>query len=539
MLTGLLPFGHQGSAIFRSILLEHPAPITNLPADASPAIHHIVSAALRKNPEDRYSSVQEMLADLEQAAAGDTHPTETSIASGRWLFRSLRDESRTVAVLPLTNLSSDPDDEFICDGLAEELINGLTGIEGLRVVSRSSSFQFRGTTLAPQEIGTKLGASHLVNGGLRRASDRLRLTAELIETRTGYLMWSQRFDAGMKDLFTLQDELSAAVLQHLRGKLSAAPERAKARPTDPAAYELYLRGLRQALKCFTRAQQLDPEQARNHIAVAECHASLEWYGLEPAAEAVPTLKASLARGLELDPDSFASLCLLATVQAGYDWDWDAAEKTYQRALTASGGSADIWFHYGLDYLTPRGRLDEALEACLTASRLDPLSAITSTAVGGCYYRLHRWQDAAASLRTTLELHPGFGHAHWSLGRVLLEQGEGVAALAHFDAAMRIMGPVPEALAERAYALARIGRNGEARQVLDELDRIEAQQFVSPVHRALIFAGLGDIASALTHLEQAFAQGTRKLAWLNADPRFHCLRGAPRMAKILMRHGRKT
>jgi hypothetical protein len=234
-------------------------------------------------------------------------------------------------------------------------------------VSRSSSFQFRGTTLAPQEIGTKPGASHLVNGSLRRASDRLRLTAELIETRTGYLMWSQRFDAGMKDLFTLQDELSAAVLQHLRGKLSAAPERAKARPTNPAAYELYLRGrhffnqhtddgLRQALKCFTRAQQLDPEQARNHIAVAECHASLEWYGLEPAAEAVPTLKASLARGLELDPDSFASLRLLATVQAGYDWDWDAAEKTVIIPLTQGLLSGTLFMDGSLSHFLRALRL---------------------------------------------------------------------------------------------------------------------------------------------------------------------------------------
>jgi len=556
MLAGKLPFGHQGKSILRSILLDEPAPITNLPHDVPLELMQIVSAALQKDPKDRYASIRELLDDLEQVIRGEvTHVSEVSVGSARSRFRPQiwayhnEDEPRTIAVLPLTNSSFDPADEFICDGLAEELINGLTQIEGLRVVSRSSSFQCRATTLDPQEIGARLRASHLVNGTLRRAGDRLRLIAELSETRTGCVLWSQRFDAGMKDLFALQDELSAAVLEQLRDKLrvALATERPKPARQDPAAYELYLRGrhffnqhtgegLREALQCLIRAQQLDPEQARNHIAAAECHASLEWYGLEATSEAIPRVKAALQRALELDPGSFAGLCLLATVQAGYDWDWETAEKTFQRALATGAGSADIWFHYGLDFLTPRGRLEEALDACQTASRLDPLSAITHTAVGGCYYRLHRWQDAAASLRTTLELHPGFGHAHWSLGRVLLEQGEGDAALREFEEALRIMGPSPEALAEKGYGLARLGRLQEARQILDELRESSSRQFVSPVHYALIFVGMGDPTSALSHLERAFEQGTRKLAWIKADPRFQSILGEPAFERLVSRIG---
>jgi serine/threonine protein kinase/tetratricopeptide (TPR) repeat protein len=549
MLTGVLPFGNQGKAVFRSILLEEPVPIATLVPDAPPTLGQIVATALRKNPEERYANIQDLLNDLEQAASGgDTRVWDASSISGRWRIRApVLNEARTIAVLPLTNLSSEPNDEFLCDGLADELIHGLTGIAGLRVVSRGSSFQCRGTTLTPQELGTKLGATHLVNGSLRCSGERLRLTGELIETRTGYLLWSHRFDAEMKDLFALQDELSAAILAQLRGKLSAAPERAKTRPMDPAAYELYLRGrhffnhhtgegLREALQCFTSAQRLDPDQARNHIAIAECHASLEWYGLESAAEAVPAMKAALERGLDREPDSFASLCLLATVQAGYDRDWVAAEKTFKRALAASGGSADVWFHYGLDFLTPLGRLDEALEACLTASRLDPLSAITSTAVGGCHYRLHRWQAAVASLRTTLELHPRFGHAHWSLGRALLEQGEEEEALRQFDAALEILGPIPDGLAERGYALARVGRTEEAREVLADLEKMASRQFISPMHLALIFAGMGEINSAQAQLERAFEQGIRGLAWVNVDPRFHCLRGGPAFHHLLSRIG---
>lgn len=549
MLTGAVPFGASGRSVFRSILLEDPAPITNLPENAPPTLTQIVGAALRKDPADRYSSVTEMLGDLGALLRDDeVRSSASSVRSARFRIQPSADEEpRTIAVLPFANVTSDAGDEFISDGLAEEIINGLTGIQGLRVVSRDSSFQCRGTTLTPREVGEKLSASHMVNGSLRRMGDRLRLTVQLSETGTGYLLWSRRFDAGMKDLFDLQDELSAAVLEQLREKLRVRPagERAKPAAQNQEAYEAYLRGryrlnrhteesLLEALECFTRAQKLDPGQARHHIAAAECYAALEWYGLEPASTAVPKLKAALERGLELDPNSFSSLTLLATVQAGYDWDWEAADRNFQRALARGAGSADVWFHYGLDLLTPCGRLEEALNACQTASGLDPLSAITRTAVGGCYYRMHRWSEAAASLRTTLELHPGFGHAHWSLGRTLLELDAWDEALRQFDAAVEVMGPTPEALAELGYGLARAGRMAEAREVLNQLDQMAANQFVSPVHRALVCAGLGDRASAVSHLEEALEAGTRKMAWINADPRFLPLQGESGFRRLLSR-----
>ena len=551
MLTGKLPFGHEGKSPLRSILTDEPASLGTLLAGVPPELDQIIARALAKNPEDRYQKAAEMIADLERVNSGARTPIPhftSTLTMGR-IGEEAHAERYTVAVLPLLDLTPGPENEYICDGLAEELINGLTQLEGLRVVSRSSSFQCRGTTLDVREIGRKLRASHLVHGSLRRSGDRLRLTAQLTETQDGYQLWSHRFDADMKDLFSLQDELTEAILERLRVALGPRPAAAlvKRAPANPEAYQLYLRarylfnqqtgeGLRQALECLSRSIELDPEHAPAHIAVAECHSSLEWYGLESVGEAIPLVKTALGTGLQLEPNSAAGLCVLATVQAGYDWDWGTAERTFAAALAVGAGFAAVRFHYALDLLTPLGRLEEALVEIERALELDPLSAVTNTALGGCYYRMGRWSDAATSLRATLELNPGFGHAYWSLGRVLLEQGECDQALRHFDRAIGIMGRNPAALAELAYGLARVGRRDEAQAILNELETMSTRHFVSPVSTALIFAGLGDPASAMSRLELAFEQRVRQLVWINVDPRFDSLRNESAFRSLISRIG---
>jgi serine/threonine-protein kinase len=552
MLSGAHPFGSGGKSAIRSILTEDPTRITvRAPGGPSP-IEDIITKALQKDPRDRYRTAEEMIADLNRADVVDETVTVSlsDFSGARHIPADSDREAPIIAVMPMLNLSSDPADEYICDGLAEELINGLAGTPGLRVVSRSSSFQLRGTVLDSRAVGSKLGASHLVNGSLRRSADQLRLTAQLTKARDGYLLWSQRFDAGMKDLFALQDELSAAVLERLRRNLlmtSASVSRSKAPAANPAAYELYLRGrhfynqqtaeaLHEALGCLSRALDLDREQAPIHIALAECHALLEWYGLEATSEALPQIKKALEDGLKLDPHSFSGLCLLATVQAGYDWDWKAAEKTFESAMAAGAGSGAVWFHYALDLLTPLGRLDEALRAIQTALELDPLSAIASTGLGGCYYRMHRWTEAEKALRTTIDLHPNFGHARWSLGRVLLEQGEGDLALQKFDEGIQVAGRSAIVLAELGHCLGRLGRHEQARRVLAEMDSIAAREFVSPISYALVFAGMNDRTSALSSLDRAFAQRARGLVWINVDPRFQSLHDEPAFQDLLDRIG---
>ena len=550
MLAGKMPFEAVNVvALHHSMETREPASLRDAKPEIPAAVERVVLRALAAKPSDRYPNMRAMLAEL-SAAPGQ--PNSGGAASGRLLSGSGAAESsrsRTIAVLPLINISPDPENEYICDGLAEELIDGLMQIPGLRVVSRSSSFQCKGTTPDVREIGRRLKASLLLHGSLRRSGDRLRLTMQLSQTDDGYQIWSQRFDAEVHDLFALQDELTGAVLEKLRQQLGAsfpAMEAEKPMP-NPEAYNLYLQGrfafnretpadFRLALDLFGKSAVADPSFAPALIGIAETHMRLDWYGLERATVAIPVVKRALAFALDLQPDSVAGLCNLAITQAGWDWDWAAAGRTFDRVLTTGGSLSSVHFHYGLDYLTPLGRLEEALRHLRRALQLDPLSPIAQTAMGGCLYRMRRYDEAAETLRGTLQSNPEFGHAHWSLGRVLLEQGLHEEALQQFEDAARIMGPISAALCELGYCHGRMGRRDLAQVTIQELQRLTERTWVSPVNVALVYTGLGEAETAIEHLEEALEKRIRQLVWVNVDPRFDALRPHPRFEQLIARVG---
>lgn len=540
LLTGKLPFrGTNAVALLHAMQMVEPDPMRDARPEIPATLELVVRRALAKKPADRFQTIREMLTDLDAASGKSMAGSAPAEAV----------DAHTIAVLPLINISPDPENEYICDGLAEELINGLTQIAGLRVVSRSSSFQCKGTTPDVREIGHCLGASLLVHGSLRRSGSSLRLTMQLSQTSEGYQIWSQRFDSQLTDLFTLQDELTAAVLEKLRAQLGARFPGLEAVRTMPSseAYDLYLQGrfafnretpeeFKRALALFLRATAADPTFAPALIGIAETHMRLGWYGLEPASEAVPAVRSALSSALSLQPDSVAGLCNLAITQAGWDWDWVAAGNTFNRAIAAGAGLASVHFHYGLDFLTPLGRLEEALRELRQALRLDPLSPIVHTAVGGCLYRMRRWDEAAETLHTILHENPEFGHAHWSLGRVLLEQGRSDEALTCFQYASQTMGQIPTALAEIGYCHARMGHRDLVLATLQQLQQFGQQGWVSPLNFALLYVGLEDHDAAIRCLEESFEKRVRQLVWINVDPRFSALRGMPAFEHIIAHLG---
>ncbi len=538
MLTGKLPFaGANAIAVLHAMQSNEPASLRNSRPGMG-ALERVVRCALARKPEERYRTIREMLADL-------------TAASGKSASVAARDQAAapTIAVLPLVNISPDPENEYICDGLAEELINGLTQIPSLRVVSRSSSFQCKGTTPDVRETGRRLGADLLVHGSLRRAANQLRLTMQLSETGEGYQVWSQRFDAQIGNLFALQDELTAAVLEKLRQQLGArfpGVDSGQKMPNSEA-YDLYLQGrfefnretpadFLRALDLFQRSAAEDSSFAAAFIGIAETHMRLDWYGLEPASVAVPAVKSALETALRLQPDSVAGLCNLAIAQAGWDWDWNAAGGTFARALAVGEGLASVHFHHGLDFLTPLGRLEEALKQLQRALELDPLSPIVRTAVGGCLYRMRRFGESAETLRATLRSNPEFGHAHWSLARVLLEIEQPEEALAHFEAAASIMGHIPAAQSELGYCHARMGRRDLAHCIVQDLQRRAQQEWVSPLSEALVYVGLGEENAAMQRLEDAFEKRIRQLIWVNVDPRYDSMRRNPGFQALIARLG---
>ncbi len=540
MLTGVMPFSGASSIdVLRATHMQDPALMRGIRPGIPQTIEMAVRRALAPNAADRFQTMSEL---LEQLSPEISKPSAAS----------QQPAERTIAVLPLVNISPDPENEYLCDGLAEELIDGLTRIAGLRVVSRSSSFQFKGTNPDVREIGQRLGVRLVVNGSLRRSAASIRLAVQLTQASDGFQVWSKRFDAKAQDLFALQDELTSAVLEELRQQLGARFSALNTIHDSPApeAYDLYLRaryafnretpmGFQEARDLFRSAAAADPNFAPAWIGIAETHMRLEWYGLEPASEAAPAAKLALDAALRLRPDSATGLCNLAITQAGWDWDWAAAGETFQRALNAGPDLAMVHFHYGLDFLTPQGRLQEALEELRLAGQLDPLSAIVNTAIGGCLYRMQRYPEAARTLDATLEVAPGFGHAHWSLGRVLLEQGLWDEAIRHFDRAAEIMGHPPAALAESAYCHARMGDRDEAQAAIEELRRRSENEPVSPLSEALVYAGLGEDDAAMERLEVAFRRRMLPMIWVNVDPRFAALRNNPGFRDLISRMGLPT
>ena len=540
LLTGRLPFRSSSPvSLLHAMQIADPDPMRDARPEIPTRLESVVHRALAKKAAERYQTIRDMLTDLNAESGEPTLASALAKAA----------EPHTIAVLPLINISPDPENEYICDGLAEELTNGFTQIEGLRVVSRSSAFQCKGTVPDVRDIGRRLGASLLVHGSLRRSGSSIRLTMQLSQTSEGYQIWSQRFDSQLTDLFALQDELTAAVLEKLRAQLGARfPEIDAERKTPSSeAYDLYLQGrfafnqetpeaFKQALALFLRATTADPAFAPAWIGIAETHMRLDWYGLEPASEAVPAVRSALTSALRLEPDSVPGLCALAITQAGWDWDWAAAGHTFNRAIAAGAGLASVHFHYGLDFLTPLGRLEEALRELRQALRLDPLSPIVHTAVGGCLYRMRRWDEAAETLRATLHANPEFGHAHWSLGRVLLEQGHSEEALASFQHAQKMMGGIPAGLSEIGYCHARMGRRDLALATLHQLQQLGREGWVSPLNLALVHVGLEDRDAAIRCLEECYERRIRQLVWINVDPRFDALHGSPAFEQLIVRLG---
>ncbi len=540
LLTGKLPFrGANPVALLHAMQMVDPDPMRDARPEIPAALELVTRRALAKKAAERYQTIREMLTDL-NAASG-----EPILASAP----AKAAEPHTIAVLPLINISPDPENEYICDGLAEELTNGFTQIAGLRVVSRSSAFQCKGTSPDVREIGRRLGAGLLVHGSLRRSGSSIRLTMQLSQTSEGYQIWSQRFDSEVTDLFALQDELTAAVLEKLREQLGARfPELEAARNMPSSeAYDLYLQGrfafnqetpeeFKRALDLFLRAAAADPEFAPALIGIAETHMRLDWYGLEPASDAVPAVRSALTSALQLQPDSVPGLCALAITQAGWDWDWTAAGNTFNRTIAAGAGLASVHFHYGLDFLTPCGRLEEALRELRQALRLDPLSPIVHTAVGGCLYRMRRWDEAAETLRAILHANPDFGHAHWSLGRVLLEQGSSEEALTCFQHGLQVMGEIPAGLSEIGFCHARMGRRDLALATLHQLQQLGQEGWVSPLNFALVHVGLKDHDAAIRCLEESYEKRIRQLVWINVDPRYDALHGTTAFEQLIARMG---
>jgi TolB-like protein/Tfp pilus assembly protein PilF len=452
----------------------------------------------------------------------------------------------SIAVLPFANMSADPENEYFCDGLAEELINALSKIAALRVAARTSAFSFKGKEIDIREIGHKLNVSTVLEGSVRKAGNRLRITAQMINVSDGYHLWSERYDRELKDIFDVQDEISLAIVDALKMKLLGEEKAAvlKRYTENPEAYQLYLKGryhanrftregFERAIDYLNKAIEVDPNYALAHVGIAHAYFHAATVHMPPA-EAFLKVKEAAARALELDDALPDAHTLFAMILSHYDRTPLEAESEFRRGTELGPNNAFTHQQYGF-HLTLMGRFEESLAELRRAQELDPLSPITPFLQGWTFYFARRPQQAKEEALKSLEIDENFWLAHWTMALAYEQTGQFSEALAELERAKLLDDSswIPAVLA-RVYG--RLGRKDEAQKILDELKEESKQRWVSPYLVATALLSLDRRDEAFEWLHKAIEDHDEWTGSMNIDPALDQIRSDSRLDDLVRRVG---
>jgi TolB-like protein/Tfp pilus assembly protein PilF len=441
---------------------------------------------------------------------------------------------KSIAVLPFVNMSGDTGNEYFADGLSEELLNLLAKIPDLRVAARTSAFKFKGEKIDVKDVAQKLNVAHILEGSVRKSGNKVRITAQLIKAADGYHLWSETYDRTLDDIFVVQDDIAGEVVKALKVTLlgTALTTRSSSKPQDSEAYNLALQGrfflerrsqkdLERAVEYFRRSRERDPGYAPAWAGLSGAYARQADGGYVPAADGYGQAREAAEKALALDPQLAEAHLAIGKVQTTYDWDWDAADASYRRALDLEPGSAEALRHAGVQAIT-LGRWDEAIDLTNKAIERDPLRPNSYHNLGLALQAVNRDTEAEAALRTALELDPDGALRHWAIGRALLLQGKTDAALRETqretDESWRLSG-----LPLVFHALGRRGDSDAALAALKDKYAGDSAYQIAEVHA---FRGEADLA--FEWLERAYAQrdggvteikGDRLMRGLVGDPRY--------------------
>jgi TolB-like protein/DNA-binding winged helix-turn-helix (wHTH) protein/Tfp pilus assembly protein PilF len=452
-----------------------------------------------------------------------------------WHGLAMRSESTPVkvilAVLPFDNLSRDPDQEFFSDGLTEEMIAQLGKLnpERLTVVTRGSVAKYKHTSLSVAQIGQELHADYVVQGSVRRAADRVRITVHLIRVPEQTDRWAESYDRELKDVLTLQDSVAGTIAKQIHVALTPGQQRlATRRNVDPDAYEAYLKGryywnkrtgesMQRAQVYFQQAINKDPNFGAAYSGLADCNSGLTWHGFTSPAETLPRANEAARKAIEIDPQSAEAHASLALV-LHHEWDWSGAEAEFKHALQLDPNYANAHHWYG-DYLSVRGRHDEALLEARQALELDPLNLMIGTWTGLRYYLARKYEAAIEQSRNTVELDPNFAAAHLLLGESYTQAGLRELGLAELQTATRLSGDNPLYLAQVGVAYASAGRKADALQIIRQLQATSSNRYASPYGLAQIYAALNDKEQTFKWLQNAYDDRAVWMSYLAVDPVF--------------------
>jgi TolB-like protein len=464
-----------------------------------------------------------------------------------WFYRfAARGETiDSVAVLPFVNGSADPNAEYLSDGITESLINSLSQLPNLRVMSRESAFRYKGKQTDAQTVGRQLGVRAVFEGRVTQRGDSLAISAELIDSGDNSHIWGQQYSRKRSDIFALQEEIAKEMTTALRLRLTGADEKllAKHYTANPEAYQDYLKGrywwnkrsregFNKGIDYFQQAISKDPGYALAYAGLADCYDFLAIYNALPQKEAYPRAKQAAQRALEIDETLAEAHTTLGRIRRDFDWDWSGSEREYQRAIQLNPAEANAHQSYGIT-LSEVGRFEEAITESKRAVELDPLSLPSSRALGQTFYYARQYDQAIEQEQKTLELDPNFIPAHMQLGFAYLSKSMYREGTAEFEKVLA-MSRGNVGLAELGYAYAMAGRGTEAEKVLDGLNTRSKQKYVSPVDRAIIYAGLGENNKAFEWLEKGYEDRSLTAWSIKVEPIFDSLRSDPRFQDLLRR-----
>jgi len=498
---------------------------------------------LDKEPAQRYQRAEELQQELSVIETALTAELPASVLLPPQPEKSTTIKKNSIAVLPFADLSPQRDQEYFCDGLAEELINALTKLPQLKVAARTSSFAYKGKDIDIREVGKQLGVGTVLEGSVRKAGNRLRITGQLIDVAEGYHLWADRYDRNFKDIFSIQDDITLAIVDNLKISLLGEEKKnlIKRHTQDADAYNLYLQGrhfwftrtvegIQKGMQCFRQAIEKDPNYALAYSGIADCYSNLGFYFLSPQ-DSFPKAMAAAKRALELD-DSLAEVhTSLAFILDKHEWDWPAADREFKRAMELNPNYANAHHWYAL-YLGAMDRWVESAAEAKKALDLEPLSAQFRLVLGVAFHQMRLNDNAVKELKKTIETDPTFFPAHFFLGWWMYpEMAMFEEALAEAQKAIELTRGASIAVAALGYAYAMAGRSEQAKKILGELDEISKKAYVSPVAVAAIHARLGEIDRAFEWLEKAYEirdhwmdylKVLHMLAPLHGDPRFYGL-----------------
>jgi eukaryotic-like serine/threonine-protein kinase len=572
LLTGRPPFlGANALSVIRQAS-ETPAPkLRSLIRSHDHDLETICARCLERDPKARYQSAGDLAGDLERWLDGRpivARPVLPPVRLWRWSRRNpklvgtgaacllmgaalvwffrgeiakllpLEPPEKSIAVLPFVDLSQAKDQEYFCNGISEEILDTLAKVDGLRVLGRTSSFSFKGTSTDAREVGKKLNVENVLEGSLQREGNRIRVTAELINARNGFHVWSETYERELQGVFALQDEITCAIVDALKIKLAGSLPAQPQRNTE--VYDLYLQGLyfsnksseadlRRALNFFQRAVERDPTFSRAWTGIAKV-----WYLLADVyvrpLDAYPASKEAALKAIALDETDAEAHCYLSEAKRVLDWDLAGADEELKHALELDPNSAPAHLFSGLHPLF-RGELKDGLGLVLESEKLDPVSPIISYIATAAYLANDRIDDAIVEGQRTLQLDPNYFYLDSVLAAAYREKGNVDQAIALYTKAQEATHLPSSGL---AIAYTRIGRETDARNILAQLLQARERRYVSAPLIAAVSTALGDKEGAFRELERAYAEHSGVLQWIAFLPEFRALHSDARFPRLLQR-----